>query len=206
MSTFSARLRLPGRSKLPLGVEVDIHHERMTLTSGDRTVAVWPLAQLDVVNQADGFHIKVDDEELVLNVTESTRFAAELGISPKQMAEARSDQEAPSRAQETPSHQNGVPEANGKIISLRPGAETESDEGQLDMQRRITEIAEALTSDSVTPAAAFAQWLRLLKEINRRHGQGSMPADLFYQLNTQILDLIPEPTPIPAPTRPTESK
>jgi hypothetical protein len=59
-------------------------------------------------------------------------------------------------------------------------------------------IAKALASDSVTPAAAFTQWLSLLKEINRLHGQGSLPTDLFYQLNTQMLDLIPEPSPIPA--------
>jgi hypothetical protein len=64
---------------------------------------------------------------------------------------------------------------------------------------RISDIAKALTSDSVSPAAAFAQWLKLLKEINRRHGQGSMPTDLYYRLNTQILDLIPDPAPVPAP-------
>jgi len=66
------------------------------------------------------------------------------------------------------------------------------------MTRRISDIAKALTSDSVSPAAAFAQWLTLLKEINRRHGQGSMPTDLYYRLNTQLLDLIPVPTPLPS--------
>ena len=209
MSTFNARLRLPGRSKLPLGVEVDICHERMTLTSGERTVAVWPLVELDVASQSDGFHIKVDGDEVVLTVTESTRFAAELGINerPRRLAVARADQGARSQVHGTASHQNGVTKTNGKIISPRPVAETASDENPLEgEQRRISEIAAALTSDSVTPAAAFAQWLRFLKEINRRHGQGSMPTDLFYQLNTQILDLIPEPTPIPASTGPTESK
>jgi hypothetical protein len=196
MSSFNARLRLPGRSKLPLGVEVDIHHERMTLTSGDRTVAVWPLTDLDVANQSDGFHIRVDGEEVVLNVAESARFAAELGLSQRPDRQVRADQGA-----HTPAHQaasrNGAPKTEGKVPG-RPVAEATSDRELKGVQRRISGIAKALASDSVTPAAAFTQWLSLLKEINRLHGQGSLPTDLFYQLNTQMLDLIPEPSPIPA--------
>ena len=49
----------------------------------------------------------------------------------------------------------------------------------------------------MSPADAFARWLKLLKEINRRHGQGSLPLDQFYRLNTELLDLIPEPEPAP---------
>jgi hypothetical protein len=66
-----------------------------------------------------------------------------------------------------------------------------------DLQRRISEISASLASDSVSPAEAFAEWLALAKEINRRHRQGSMPSDLFHQLNTQLLDLIPDPAPDP---------
>ena len=35
--------------------------------------------------------------------------------------------------------------------------------------------------------------VRLLKEINRRLGEGSLPTSLFYQLNTHLLELMPEP-------------
>jgi hypothetical protein len=202
MSSFNARLRLPGQSKLPLGVEVDIQHERMTLTSGERTVAAWPIEKLEVVSHSDGFHIRVDGEVMVLNVADSSRFAAELGIDkhPSPLAGVQTSQ----RAQPEPSlgngHQNGLPTPNGKGFSPRAVAETTPDAELLeDFQHRISDIAKALTSDSVSPAAAFAQWLKLLKEINRRHGQGSMPTDLYYRLNTQILDLIPDPAPVPAP-------
>lgn len=173
MSSFNARLRLPGQSKLPLGVEVDISHERMTLTAGDRTVAAWSLEELDVSSLSDGFHIKIDDDEIILNVAESKRFAAELGIAKRP--------------------------TNGKIMSLPPIAGATLDGEPLDdVQRRISDIAKALTSDSMSPAMAFAQWLSLLKEINLQHGQGSMPTDLYYRLNTQLLGLIPEPAPLPA--------
>jgi len=181
LSSFNARLRLPGRTRLPLGVEVDILHERMTLTAGERTVADWPLERLDVTVLADGFHIKVDGEEMVLSVTDTIRFAAELGVDPQ-----------PSRR--TP----GEP-ANRIILSPRSIASSEHDPSQLEeLRTRISEIARDLTSDSVAPEMVLADWLRLLKEINRLHGEGSLSNPLYYQLNTQLLDLIPGPafTPV----------
>ena len=81
MSTFSARLHLPGRIKLPLGVEVDIQQQQMTLISRDQRVATWPLDDLDVISQPDGFHMTVNGEELVLILRDPTRFAAALSNS-----------------------------------------------------------------------------------------------------------------------------
>ena len=183
MSTFTARLRLPGHSRLPLGVEVDIIHERMTLTAGERTVANWPLEELEVASLFDGFHIKVGGEEMILNVTDSKRFASELGIG---------------RQGPDSHHNNGSHRANGKNVPLRPLPETTPDEEKFyEMKRRISDIAEALGSDSVSPAEALARWLSLLKELNRLHGRGSIPTHLYCQLNTQLLELIPEPVLVP---------
>jgi hypothetical protein len=153
-----------------MGVEVDIFHERMKLTAGDRMVADWPIEKLEVTSHADGFHIRVDGEELVLDVAESRRFATELGMN----------------------KEPSVPPANN-------GTGHQADDSvAADLRRRIAEVAKALNSDSMAPADAFAMWLKLLKEINRRHGQGSMPTALFFRLNTELLDLIPEPAPNPA--------
>ena len=159
---------MPGRAKLPLGVEIDIQHERMTLTSGDRTVAALRLEDLDVVSMSDGFHLKVDGEDVVLIVSEPARFAAAVGIEEhRRLAVVKPD---------------------------RPVVPAPSNVEYLaDLERRIVENRQALRSDAVTPAQAFARWLSLLKEINRRHGEGSMPAGVFYRLNTELLDLIPEP-------------
>jgi hypothetical protein len=202
MSSFSARLRMPGRSRLPLGVEVDISHDRITLTAGDRMVAGWSLGEIEVVTLSDGFHIKVDGEEIVLDVADPTRFATELGVGeerPSRLAAVGADQPNPNGFSTAHRPQDAVPKGRETAISPPPATETTSGEELLDeMTRRISEIAKALTSDSVSPAAAFAQWLTLLKEINRRHGQGSMPTDLYYRLNTQLLDLIPVPTPLPS--------
>ena len=168
MSTFTARLHLPGRAKLPLGVEIDIQHERMTLTSGDRTVAVLRLEDLDVISMSDGFHMTVDGEDVVLIVSESSRFADALGVKEhRRLAVVKPNQPVVKAA----SNEEYLPE----------------------LERRITETRQALRSDAVTPAQACARWLSLLKEINRRHGQGSIPASVFYRLNTELLDLLPEP-------------
>jgi hypothetical protein len=140
----------------------------MTLTSGDRTVAVLRLEDLDVISMSDGFHMTVDGEDVVLIVGESSRFAAALGIKEhRRLAVVKSKQPVVNAA----SNEEYLPE----------------------LERRIIETREALGSDAITPAEACAQWLSLLKEINRRHGQGSMPADMFYRFNTELLDLIPEP-------------
>jgi hypothetical protein len=170
LSSFNARLRLPGRTRLPLGVEVDIHHERLTLTTGDRTVANWPLEKLEVTLLPDGFHIEVDGEEMVLNVADASRFAAALGVA------------TPMAGRPTP--------ASLPVVVREPDAE------QLeDLRRRISDLARDLTSETVTPSEVFAQWLRLLKELNRLHGDGALPNPLCHQLTTHLLELIPEPSP-----------
>jgi hypothetical protein len=195
MSSFSARLRLPGQSRLPLGVEVDIRHERMTLTAGDRTVGAWPLEKLEVASQPDGFHIKIDGDLLVLDVADSSRFATEMGIdreSPKRLSVVETTQPTQTELAPASGEQNGSLETNGNVIIETVRAEDLIDE----IERRISEIATALVSDSVSPAAALSGWLALLKEINRLHGEGSMPTHQYYRLNTRLLDLIPEPDPI----------
>ncbi|HEX9864755.1 MAG TPA: hypothetical protein VGC03_07330 [Acidimicrobiia bacterium] len=201
MSSFNARLRLPGRTKLPLGVEVDIRHERMILTAGDRTVATWPLEEIVITSRSDGFHIKVDGDEVILYVSDSTRFASELGIGrqpARRLAVVGADQPRHIDLSAKDESRNGSPQVNEEIFAPRPAAETTPIRDSIeDMQRRIADIAKALTSDAVSPADAFGQWLALLKEINRRHGQGSMPSPQYYLLNTQLLDLIPEPAPAP---------
>ncbi|MGA7097681.1 MAG: hypothetical protein WB245_08950 [Acidimicrobiia bacterium] len=178
MSSYNARLRLPGESRLPLGVAVDITNERITLSTGNRTVADWALGEVDFSSMPDGFHIKVDGEEVVLNVSEATQFADELDAATR-----RHGRVSAARLGSKP-----VLSSNGAHA-----AESEPNDPVETLRGRIDEVSVALTSNTVPPAVVFTDWLRLLKEINRRHGQGSMPSDLFFELNTQLLDLIPEP-------------
>ena len=198
MSSFAARLRMPGRSRLPLGVEVDISRERMILTSGDQEVGDWALDQLEIKSLFDGFHITVDGEEIVLNVTDSTQFAVELGIAgrpAKRLVEFLVPDVPRNGLSSIKGQLNYQPAVDEELASPSPAAETIPDVGQArEIRRRISEVAEALDSPSVSPAQAFGGWIDLLKNINDRHGKGSMSAELFYELNTELLDLIPGPT------------
>ncbi len=175
MSLYAARLHLPGQRKIPSNVEVDVTAERVALTVGDRVLADWPIEDLDVVLQADGFHIRVDGEEMVLNVIDAAGLAEELDLSVRDPSAPKAD------------------EHNGAVLQLDSATTTRL--RYEEVESRVSELAESLTSDEIQPKQVFSQWLKLLKEINRRHGEGSMPIHHFYDLNTQLLDLIPEPTP-----------
>lgn len=190
MTSFAARLHMPGQTRLPLGVEVDISDERMTLTSGDRELGNWSLKDLDISSMTDGFHIELDDEEVVLRVVESDRFVSELGMVVQRPRPQIQGVINGINGSNGGAVTNGAP--NGRVTLA-------ADEQRFDdLRQRISDVAVALTSTDVSPAEAFGQWLRLLKEINVRHGQGAMPTPLYYRLNTQLLDLIPEP-PRPRP-------
>ena len=201
MSSFAARLRMPGRSRLPMGVEVDIFRERLTVMAGDQIVGDWALEELDIESKSDGFHVAVDGEQIILNVADSIRFAAELGMTgrpPLRLVEISAPNLPRNGLASIKGQLNYQRALNGEPVSSLISAETSSDGGQVEeIRRRISEVAEALASDSVSPAQAFARWLALLKEVNHRHGQGSMTTDRFFELNTELLDLIPGPTPDP---------
>ena len=180
MSSFDGRLHMPGYSRIPLGVEVDITDERITLTSGQRTIGAWSLREVDIASMSDGFHIKLDGEEVVLSVFEPDRFVSELG---------------PAVRMATPAMASSSVSGNGSgssVSSGRPDAGRDA-HGFEDVERRIADLSVAVTMDSIAPSEVFGRWLRLLKEINHRHAQGAMPTRLFHRLNTQLLELIPEP-------------
>lgn len=182
MSTFTARLHLPGQTKLPLNVEVDVVDERILLSAGQRQVADWALAEVEVAVKPDGLHLIVDHEEMVLTADDPAGLASILDVSlgRQQGVSSPNVSQSPSR-------------------SLDPGTMSEMRYDEL--RSRIADVRAMLSSDSVAPSDVFAKWLRLLKELNRRHGQGSLPMRMFYELNTELLDLIPEPRPAKPDTR-----
>lgn len=176
MPSFSARLHLPG-TRLPLSVEVDVSDERMRLTAGDREVADWPMSDIAVAVQSDGFHLTVDNEEIVLNPADSAHFAEVIGLTGANLPEVV---------------------GNGRASDARSLAPSELKQLRYEfLKSRVSEMAELINSTSVAPEQVFSQWLKLLKDINRRHGSGSIPTHVFYELNTELLDLIPEPVTEP---------
>jgi hypothetical protein len=78
--SFSARLRMTGQSRILLGVLIDVNDETITATFADHELARWNLDDIEISHSSDGFHISGAEEEAVLGVTDSVRFASAIGV------------------------------------------------------------------------------------------------------------------------------
>lgn len=78
MGSFDARLRVIGETGFPLPVVVDLTDEQLTVSTDAGPLADWRMSEIDIIARADGFYIEVEGEEVLLNVTDSSRFAVEL--------------------------------------------------------------------------------------------------------------------------------
>ncbi|MEX0865493.1 MAG: hypothetical protein WD269_11590 [Acidimicrobiia bacterium] len=78
MTSFDARLRVVGQSGFPLGVVVDLSGDRMIVTAGTDELADWAVSDIQVHSLPDGFHIRAEGEEVVINVSDGSLFASEI--------------------------------------------------------------------------------------------------------------------------------
>lgn len=80
MSAYEGWLRIPGDSEPPLGVEIDLTDDRFVVTAGDAQVGNWSRDEIRISALQDGFHLRAEGEEVVLDVTDDARFALDLGL------------------------------------------------------------------------------------------------------------------------------
>lgn len=80
MSSFEGRLRVEGDTGPDIGVEIDLDGERMKVMAGDVEIADWTLDEIRVAALIDGFHIRAEGEEIILEVDDDGRFAVDLGL------------------------------------------------------------------------------------------------------------------------------
>ena len=80
MSAYEARLRIDGDDGPPLGVEVDLTDVRMAVRAGDIEVGDWRRDEIRISALQDGFHVRAEGEEIILDVTDDARFALEIGL------------------------------------------------------------------------------------------------------------------------------
>lgn len=194
--SFDARLRVPGQARLPLNVAVEVADEMIRFTSGGKPLGEWPQERVEVNVLPDGFHLTIDNEEIVLTVTDPTGFARALAVGADRPRKASGEIIGNAGAVAGLGEQNGEVKINGlssRLENISP------EEKFVDLIERISELRAALTDAAIPPQDVLGRWLRLLKEVNLRHGQGAMPTPLFYRLNTELLDLIPVPPRMPGP-------
>jgi len=80
MTAYDARLRLSWTDDESIHVLIDLTEDRIIMRSGEVEVADWPLSEVRVAPRLDGFHIRAEGEEVVLDVTDDARFALDLGL------------------------------------------------------------------------------------------------------------------------------
>lgn len=185
MSHFDARIRLPGQTRLPVNVVVNISEDRIKFIKDDVALGDWPLEDVDVDIRKDAVYLTIDHEEVALSVADPTGFVTAMGAGL-----TATTPPAPEKTSEETPPEDGL--AN-RLRTIEPEARSR------DIRNRIDELAKDLNDQSVSPQDVFRRWLRLLKELNVRHGQGAMPTPLFHRLNTELLDLIPVPKSEPNP-------
>lgn len=95
---LTGTVRMAGETNTGIRVEVHLDDETMSLVSPYGELGRWPLMGLGIAARVDGFHIKVEGEELVLSTNDDARFAIAVGLrstsSPRlvrQLAHARDD-------------------------------------------------------------------------------------------------------------------
>lgn len=80
MSAYEAWLRISGEDEPPLGVEIDLTDERLAVRAGDVQVGDWSRDEIRIAALQDGFHLRAEGEEIILDVTDDARFALDLGL------------------------------------------------------------------------------------------------------------------------------
>jgi hypothetical protein len=80
MSAYDAQLRLSGTDDAPISVVIDLTDERIAMTAGDMEVGDWARDQVRVTALPDGFHVRAEGEEMILDVIDDAHFALDLGL------------------------------------------------------------------------------------------------------------------------------
>lgn len=80
MADFEGVLRTPAKRDTAIRVVIDLNGERLRLRSGDTEIANWSLGEIRVNALTDGFHVKAEGEEIILDLVQDAEFAVALGL------------------------------------------------------------------------------------------------------------------------------
>lgn len=77
---LSGTVRMAGEAESAIRVEIHLDDEELRLVSRYGELGRWSLQDVGVAAQLDGFHLRIEGEELVLSTNDDARFALALGI------------------------------------------------------------------------------------------------------------------------------
>lgn len=80
MGRFQGSLRLRDEDGPGLSVVIDLEGETLSIRSGESVIGTWPLSDVGIRGEDDGFHLRVDGEEVVVTTDDETGFALAVGL------------------------------------------------------------------------------------------------------------------------------
>lgn len=80
MGTYFGSLRVPGETGPGLGVVIDLTEGRIRIAAGSAEIGDWTKDEVRVHADDDGFHLRAEGEEVILDLTEDAQFAVDYGL------------------------------------------------------------------------------------------------------------------------------
>lgn len=80
MERFEGSLRMPEEHGPGLSVVLDLDQERMSIRAGSTQIGSWSMGDVGIRGEDDGFHLRVDGEEIVVTLEDEAGFARAVGL------------------------------------------------------------------------------------------------------------------------------
>lgn len=81
METFDGALRLPGDRGPGLDVLIDLTDESIAVRASTGDIGQWPRSQVRINALPDGFHLRAEGEEVILEIDDDAQFAIACGLT-----------------------------------------------------------------------------------------------------------------------------
>lgn len=79
---LSGSVRMASDTAQSVMVEIHLDEETITLAAGNGVeIGTWPLEEVGIASKPDGFHLRIEGEEVILTTDDDARFAVALGIT-----------------------------------------------------------------------------------------------------------------------------
>ena len=69
-----------GDDESPLDVVIDLENERMLIRTRTMVLGEWSLSDVGVQSANDGFHLRIEGEQVILTTQDDAGFATEIGL------------------------------------------------------------------------------------------------------------------------------
>lgn len=79
---LNGSVRMASDTAQSVMVEIHLDEETITLAAGNGIeIGTWPLEDVSIASKPDGFHLRIEGEEVILTTDDDARFAVALGIA-----------------------------------------------------------------------------------------------------------------------------